>query len=228
MQTATQAPERARRRRIRRRPVRTAPTLRPILQPVGARPVDGSLPDTAPRKRGKWRRHLVFVAVLGTLVGAWAFTLRPQSIGGPAGYVMVRGTSMLGTYNPGTLVIVHEQAAYSKGDIVAYHVPDGEIGAGITVIHRIIGGSAATGFITQGDNNPDPDDWRPKPSDIEGTAWVAIPKLGNILAFLHAPVPMAALAASIAIVIVLDPGRKRPEQQRKHPRKRGRARADTQ
>ena len=128
---------------------------------------------------------------------------------------------MLGTYDPGTLVLVHGRPSYRKGDIVAYHIPEGQIGAGIIVIHRIIGGSATSGFITQGDNNPEPDDWRPKPADIVGKAWIVVPKLGALLAFLHAPVPLAALAASIAIVMIIDPGRKTDKRKRSRRSKDG-------
>jgi signal peptidase len=178
---------------------------------------EGTLDEPGPTSRAtrlaverrRRRRNLLFAAGLLGLIAAWSATLRPQSIGGPAGYVMVRGTSMLGTYNPGTLVVVREKPSYSQGEIVAYHIPDGQVGAGIIVIHRITGGSATAGFITQGDNNPSPDDWRPKPRDIVGKAWIAVPALGQMLAFLHAPVPLAALGASLAIVFVIEPGKKR-------------------
>jgi signal peptidase len=162
-----------------------------------------------PTRTGRRRRDVVFALVLLALAGGWSFTLRPQSLGGPAGFVIVRGTSMLGTYDPGTLVIVHREASYSKGQIVAYHVPKGQVGEGIVVIHRIVGGSARTGFVTQGDNNPSPDDWRPRPADVMGRAWIVLPKLGQMLGFLHAPVPMAALGASIAVALLIVPGEKR-------------------
>ena len=145
---------------------------------------------------------------------AWAFTLRPQSLGGPAGYVMVRGTSMLHTYQPGDLVITRPQRAYRKGDIVAYHVPKGEVGQGITVIHRIVGGSARRGYVIQGDNNRQPDDWRPHRGDVVGKAWLSLPRSGRVFLFLRAPIPLASLAAGIAMAIVLVPANeKQPREE---------------
>jgi hypothetical protein len=57
----------------------------------------------------------------------------------------------------------------------------------------------------QGDNNPAPDDWHPKAGDILGTAWMSVPRLGAVLAFLHSPLPLASLAAGIAVALVLVP-----------------------
>jgi signal peptidase I len=107
------------------------------------------------------------------------------------------------TYHTGDLVISHRQSSYAVGDVVAYEVPGGDVGAGLTVIHRIIGGSPTTGFITQGDNNPEPDDWRPKVADVEGKAWMVVPKGGRILTFLHAPIPLAGLAAAVVVMWIV-------------------------
>jgi signal peptidase I len=117
---------------------------------------------------------------------------------------------MLPTCRPGDLVIVRRQASYGIGDVVAYRIPNGRIGAGIILIHRIVGGSATDGFIVRGDNNPDPDDWRPTYRDVVGKAWLTVPRVGLVLALLHAPLPLASLGASIAVILVIDPDKKRP------------------
>ena len=153
-------------------------------------------------------RTIVSAACLLVIAGAWFTMLRPQSLGGPSGYIMIRGTSMLPTYVTGDLVITHAAAGYEVGDIVAYRVPSGDFGEGIVVIHRIIGGSAEEGFVIQGDNNPFKDDWYPTPADIVGKAWVRLPRVGLVLGFLHAPVPLACLAAATVIVLVLFPKKK--------------------
>lgn len=147
---------------------------------------------------------LLWGAVLAVFA-VWMFTLRPQSLGGPAGYILVRGVSMNPTYHTGDLVLVRKVPSYSPGDIVAYRVPQKEIGAGVILIHRLIGGSPTEGFDIQGDNNPEPDPWHPKYSDIVGKAWIIVPRGGFLLLFLHSPLPLASLAAGIAVAYFLVP-----------------------
>jgi signal peptidase len=147
--------------------------------------------------------NLVFAVVFSLVVVGWVAFLRPVRLGGTASFVMVQGTSMDPTYHTGDLVITHKQSSYGVGDVIAYEVPHGDVGVGLTVIHRIIGGSATSGFITQGDNNPTADDWRPKLADVQGSAWFVAPRGGRILAFLHAPIPLAGIAASAVVMWVV-------------------------
>lgn len=161
--------------------------------------VAGTRVATARRRRRHRIGNLVFVLVVFAGALLWTTEFRPQRLGGTADYVMVQGVSMLPTYRSGDLVVVKPAPGYGVGDIVAYRVPSGDIGAGLTVIHRIVGGSATRGFVTKGDNNAAVDDWRPTASDIEGVPWIVLPRGGRILAFLHAPVPLGALAASVAV-----------------------------
>ncbi len=133
----------------------------------------------------------------------WALFLRPQTLGGPAGYVLVSGHSMNPLYHTGDLILVEHQANYRVGDIIAYHVPKGDAMAGAQVIHRIIGGTAEHGFVVQGDNRTAPDVWRPKPSDIVGSAALQIPKAVLILRYLRSPLLLGLLAASLVFVTLL-------------------------
>lgn len=172
--------------------------------------------------------NLVFASIFTVVSGAWFVWLRPPALGGGATYVMVRGVSMEPTYHTGDLVIARAQPSYAIGDIVAYKVPQGDVGAGLTVIHRIIGGSPAAGYIMRGDNNPAPDDWHPKAANIEGKAWLLIPRGGQVLAFLHAPIPLAALAASVAVaMIVYGKGDQEPTTGRRSGRRSSGGHVDT-
>ncbi|HEX9977605.1 MAG TPA: signal peptidase I [Acidimicrobiia bacterium] len=137
------------------------------------------------------------------LVVLWAMTLRPTWLGGSASVLTVRGTSMEPTYHYGDVIIAHRHDVYQVGDIIAYRVPEGDIGAGAVVIHRIIGGDGESGFRTQGDNNPDPDDWRPTQTDVLGSAWLRIPVIGRLMSALRSVPIIALLAGGAAIVLVI-------------------------
>jgi signal peptidase len=148
-----------------------------------------------------WRAVSLVLVVAFVLV--WAFMLRPQSLGGPAGYVLVSGTSMNPLYHTGDMVLVERHGGYHVGDIVAYRVPKGDPMAGAQVIHRIVGGSAEKGWVVQGDNRTAPDVWRPQDSDIVGSAAVHIPNAVLVLQWLRSPVLLGLLAACFVFVRVI-------------------------
>jgi signal peptidase I len=133
----------------------------------------------------------------------WAFTLRPQTLGGPAMFVAVRGSSMLPTYQHGDLVVVQSAARYSVGEVVAYRVPAGQIGEGKVVIHRIISGDGIRGFTLKGDHNTAPDPWIPRQADMVGVATFRLPNAGRLVALVQEPVILAGLAAALVVTVVL-------------------------
>jgi signal peptidase len=180
-----------------------APAVAPPPEPVVVR-----RPETAAEPRPR-RATLTRVAnaaglllVLASIV-FWAMFLRPQSLGGPAGYVLVSGKSMLPRYHTGDLVLVEKRAHYHVGEVIAYHVPKGDPMAGAQVIHRIIGGDAQHGFVVQGDNRTAPDVWRPKPSDIVGAKVMRFPNAVVVLQFLRSPLSLALMAACFVFLRVL-------------------------
>jgi len=153
------------------------------------------------------------VLVLAAIV-FWALVLRPQSLGGPAGYVLVSGKSMLPRYHTGDLVLVEKRAHYHVGEVIAYRVPKGDPMAGSQVIHRIIGGDAQHGFVVQGDNRTAPDVWRPKPSDIVGAKVMRFPNAVVVLQFLRSPLSLALIAASFVFVRLLLRAGERAEEEK--------------
>ncbi len=98
--------------------------------------------------------------VLVVLFGAWFGLFRPVSLGGPATWVVIRGSSMQPTYDTGDLVVMHASDAYASGDVVAYRVPEGQIGEGHVVVHRLAGGNNGAWDVL-GDNNDSLDPWHP-------------------------------------------------------------------
>ncbi|MFN2614984.1 MAG: signal peptidase I [Actinomycetota bacterium] len=165
-------------------------------------------------------RSLAFWMCTVALVAGWFVTIRPRALGGPAGFVMVRGVSMEPTYHTGDLVVVRARPSYHRGDVIAYRVPEGDVGAGAIVIHRIVGGDGAHGFDMLGDNNPARDDWHPRDADIVGSAWLLVPRAGAILAKTQNPAMAASLAMAVTVAILIVP----PDKKNKKDRRRGRYR----
>jgi signal peptidase I len=140
--------------------------------------------------------QLAFVAALG-------WYCLPQRLGGRADWVMVSGTSMLPRLHTGDLVLVEHQSSYHVGEVVAYRVPKGEIGAGYIVIHRIIGGNGRTGWKLQGDNRTAPDLWHPTDHDVIGSKLLRIPDAWFVLRLLHMPLMLGLFAGFAAFFLIV-------------------------
>jgi signal peptidase I len=163
--------------------------------------VNGRSRARAGRDRPRWWRYLA-PALTIVAVAAWMVWLRPQSLGGRAGYIIVRGTSMRPTLLAGDLVVVRHQRHYRVGQVVTYRIPSGEF-RGQRIIHRIVGGSEADGFVMRGDNKPDADLWHPRAADVVGRRVLRLPGFGRALLFLRSPSVFAALAAAIAFAVTM-------------------------
>jgi signal peptidase I len=172
---------------------------------TGVAVVAPTLSISKPTLRSALKRtwSIASMVLLLALCVFWAMFLRPQSLGGPAGYVLVSGHSMNPLYHTGDMILVEHHSSYRVGDIIAYHVPKGDPMAGDQVIHRIVGGNATHGFIVQGDNRTAPDVWRPKNTDIVGSAAFQIPQAVVLLQFMRSPVLLGLLAASFVFVFLL-------------------------
>ena len=138
-------------------------------------------------------RTLSTLALLGVLVVMW-----PTTLGGATAYVKVSGHSMLPKLHDGDLVVTRAVSHYGPGDVIAYRVPKGDVGAGQLVVHRIVGGSAAHGFRTRGDNRATDDAWLPRGSDILGEKWIVVPGAGKAMGSLRSPLALAAFASVLA------------------------------
>ena len=146
--------------------------------------------------------HLAGTLFTVALVLGWIFFLRPQTLGGPAAYVMVFGESMEPTYEPGDFVVASARDSYEVGDVIVYRVPEGSSGAGRLIIYRVIGGDEESGFRTQGDNREPPDQWRPTESDIVGKLWFHIPNAGGVLPYLRSPLTLATFFGVLTFLLI--------------------------
>jgi signal peptidase I len=160
-------------------------TLRPALR----------RPHLALPKLPRVLLPLAKLAALGALIATCLWFGLPQNLGGRAEWVMVSGTSMLPRFHTGDLVLVEHQSTYHVGEVVAYRVPEGQVGAGHVVIHRIIRGNGETGWTLQGDNRTAPDLWYPTNHDVIGAKQLRIPHAWFVLRIFHMPIMLALFAA---------------------------------
>lgn len=141
-------------------------------------------------------------AVLAAIVTC-ALLVWPGFLHGGAAYVIVSGNSMDPTLHGGDLVLTVRRSGYDVGDVVAYRIPKGQPGAGVLVIHRIVGGSASSGYIMQGDNRAGRDPWRPRSQDVVGAQGLTVPRLGLALVYLRTPIGLASLAGIVTALFIL-------------------------
>lgn len=146
------------------------------------------------RPRLPHAKRIVSLAAQLAVLAALLWFCLPQAVGGRADWVLVSGTSMLPRLHTGDLVLVERQSSYHVGEVVAYRVPKGQVGAGHVVIHRIIGGNGTTGWRAKGDNRTAPDLWYPTNRDVIGTKMLRIPDAWVVLRILHMPVLLALVA----------------------------------
>ena len=163
----------------------------------------------------KIANYVGLVAVLLVIAG-WVAFLRPPGLGGDVSYIVVRGTSMLPAIHTGDLVIVRAAPEYGPDDVVAYRVPDGELGAGQLVIHRILRETDGR-FVMQGDNNTEPDPWQPARGDIVGRPWVLVPGIGALLVMVREPAILGAIAAALVVMVLAARGPARTNPARTRP-----------
>lgn len=149
-----------------------------------------------------------WLLVLGA-IALWSVFLRPAPLGGSTGYVMVSGKSMEPLMHTGDLAVVRRQSTYAIGDVIAYRVPEGSVGRGMVVIHRVSGGDAANGYVLKGDNRDHPDVWRPRASDVVGELQWHVPHAGTALFLLRSPLVIAAVAGFFAFWMIAAGGKPR-------------------
>ena len=133
-------------------------------------------------------RRIVVVVLAGVLV------VLVTAVGtGRIRYVSTHGVSMIPSYHDGELVVVADADSYGVGDIAAYRNPSD----GRTVLHRIVGGSAA-GWDLRGDNNQSIDVAHPTSRQLLGRAVTHVAGLGRVVSS-----PLAMSIGGVAAVMIL-------------------------
>lgn len=146
------------------------------------------------------------IATAAVAMLAWLFVW-PAALGGSMTYIVVSGPSMEPVYETGDFVAARGQNTYDVGDIVVFSTDNGN------VIHRIIGGDGVGGYVMQGDNNPEIDQWTPTDDEVLGKAVLHVPNAGNAVmvvrqVLITPPFPYL-LAGFIFLVIVLGDDKKK-------------------
>lgn len=140
------------------------------------------------------------VAVFVLLGAAWIL-FAPAALGGATRYAVVEGASMEPGLSRGDLVLVRGGGEPDVGDAVLYRDPT----LGVRVLHRVIAKEDGR-LVLQGDANDFVDDARPRPSDVIGSYWFSIPRVGSALFWLQQPFHAAFLAFALTIVALAGGG----------------------
>jgi len=136
------------------------------------------------------------------------------------GIVMVAGNSMEPTYMLGDAVVTWREPV-EIGDTALFRVPEGQVGAGNPVIHRVVGREDG-GWVTKGDNTPRADNWRPSNHEMLGVAKFHIPIGGRMVAIIRSWLFIAVLGG-LAVGLIVWPNHR--EGNTAVPSKRGRHKA---
>lgn len=161
-------------------------------------------PQTTPSTFGLAGKVLGWIAVIAAslvVLGLLAVTIGPRFL--PYQALIVRSGSMSPTIPTGSIVFYRKIAATNVkvGDVIVFDKP-GEASEKVT--HRVYKiGQSATGeyYITKGDANGTPDDWR---VPAVGTGWISVfhvPSVGYALVYLQSTLARLLLLVIPAILL---------------------------
>lgn len=121
---------------------------------------------------------LVVVALL-PVVAHVAVSFLP----GFAGFVVGSG-SMEPAVDGGSLVYVQDTGEYEPGDVITFRVDEQ------VVTHRVVD-ETPRGYVTKGDANDAPDEWRVTDEQVVGELVFAVPLYGTLLNLVSTPLGYA-------------------------------------
>lgn len=137
-------------------------------------------------------------AVIVLALVTWWLLFAPTQIGGPLGLAIVHGHSMAPTLQDSDLVVTYRTPDYHVGDTVLYEQFGG------LVLHTIVAGNEATGWITRGDNNAYDDPWIVESPSVHGRVLFSSPSLGAFFSGLaEHPGVLPSVALGLFIVFAL-------------------------
>ncbi len=169
------------------------------------------------RRRTILRRARGVLAWAAVLCGVWM--LLPTQYGGHLGITVVSGHSMEPTFHTDDLLVTWQRSAYEVGDVLVYEIPAGDVGAGLSVVHRIESVQPDGSFTMLGDNNASADLWHPTADEAQGSVALMLPHGGRWLRTLFSPLALALLCGLLVMWAVAQP--RTPRQPRRRTRRSG-------
>ena len=140
------------------------------------------------------------VVAVVLLLGAWLL-LAPADLGGATRYAVVDGASMEPSLSRCDLVLVRAGGDPTVGDVVLYR--DSEMD--VRVLHRVTDVENGR-LVLKGDANDFLDDARPRPSEVIGSYWFSIPRVGSVLLWFAQPLHAALLAFGLTLLALAGGG----------------------
>jgi len=144
----------------------------------------------------------ILMVVAGLVIlGLLAVTIGPRFL--PYQALIVRSGSMSPTIPTGSIVFYRKIAADSVkvGDVIVFTKPGD---ASEKVTHRVVKiGTGATGryYITKGDANGTPDDWRVPAAGTGWIAWFHVSTVGYVLAYMQSTLARLLLLVIPALLL---------------------------
>jgi signal peptidase I len=146
------------------------------------------------------------------LLLAALFFFAPTQVGGSTSYVVTEGISMLPNLHGGDLAVVRTHSSYRVGESVLYDSPV----LHRPVLHRIVAIRDGRYFF-KGDNNSFVDPGAVSQSALIGELWFHVPRAGNWVSWLGAPLHVAVIVAAAAFLLLAGTR----ERRRRGRRRRG-------
>jgi signal peptidase len=150
---------------------------------------------------GKIAGWVLMVAAGLVILGLLAVTIGPRFL--PYQALIVRSGSMSPAIPTGSIVFYRKIAAdnVKVGDVIVFTKPGN---ASEKITHRVVKiGTSPTGryYITKGDANGTPDDWRIPAAGTGWIAWFHVSTLGYVLAYLQSTLARLLLLVIPAILL---------------------------
>ena len=158
-------------------------------------------------RRSQLRRAKEILAFVATVAVAWF--LWPTTLGGSTRFITVEGRSMEPTYHLGDAVLADSNPHPNVGDVIIFHIPNDEPGAGSLVIHRVHAVRADGSYETKGDNRTTADQFHITSDDIVGTPKLTLPRFGRLIGLSSSPL-VIAMSSGLLTVGFLWPKKPRP------------------